>query len=242
VTAQRLPPRVYVAGPSSDMPRCRAVMRELERRGATVTHDWVAQIERAGGRLPEDRAERRAAVNADLAGVAAADVVLGLLGPPSVGRAHEIGAALMRAALGHPVRVVTSGTMTTPDIWDEHCEHLGDDRAAVRALTARVRSAPAVVERVFAAAWEHLRSDGIHPDVPELIRSSDELLARPRSPLEYQALTAARGALEILRRVDYRDSDTWVRGAARDELEALARSSGEALDAEDHLLALARAR
>jgi hypothetical protein len=124
-------------------------MRELERRGAHVAHDWVAELRRAGCRVPEDHEERKAHATADLLGVARADAVLGLLGLPSVGRCHEMGAALMRLVRGEVVRVLTSGDRPEPDIWDARCEHHATDLDAVRKLT---RDLPATVPTVERAA------------------------------------------------------------------------------------------
>jgi hypothetical protein len=236
------PPRVYVAGPSSDLDRARAVMRELERRGATVAHDWPAEVERLGGRLPESASARRLCAEADLLAVSDADVVLGLLGPPSVGRAHELGAALLRRVRGEAVRVCTSGPCLTPSIWDELCEHLGEDRDAVRSLTRELRSAPSVVERACDQAEDALRRGfnwhGQH-DARLLLADARELLSRPRSAAELRALGAARALLDVLVGIE---SWTAPRGPERDRLSDLAIETRAASDEEDHLLVLARGR
>jgi hypothetical protein len=232
------PPRVYVAGPSSDLDRARAVMRELERRGAVVQHDWVSQIDAAGGRLPDCARARREAAEADLRGVDAADVVLGLLGPPSVGRCHELGAALLRVVRGEPVRVVTCGPRPAPDIWDELCEHLGDDRDAARALTRGLRSAPSVADAAEDLALDALRREVLwsgRDDAARLARDARELLARPRSPAEARGVGAALWICEALRDMD----GPVPRGALREALYARVEALS-ALDEEDHLLALAR--
>lgn len=144
-------PRVYVAGPSSDLYRARDVMRRLRVRGATITHDWVADIERLGGRLPGDHDERRRCAEADLQGVATADYVVLLEGAPSRGRDTERGAALVLALLGERPTVITAG-QTNPDIWDELCVQAADDAEAVRLATRHAISPVALAERVLELA------------------------------------------------------------------------------------------
>lgn len=81
--------RVYVAGSSADLDFVRFVMAELESAGLTVVHDWVKIIEDRGEANPRvSKAEAFKYAQADLDGVAAADIVV-LVTPLS---GHTIGA------------------------------------------------------------------------------------------------------------------------------------------------------
>lgn len=112
------PLRVYVAGASKEIDRCRAAMDYVREIGGVITCDWIAEIERVGSAndgLTQE--QRRESAEADLCGVMEADVFW-LLAPDntSTGAWVELGTALVarevwRAndAVQHPTVIIVSG-------------------------------------------------------------------------------------------------------------------------------------
>lgn len=112
------PLRVYVAGASKEIDRCRAAMDYVRELGGVIACDWIAEIERVGSAnegLTQE--QRRESAEADLCGIMGADVFW-LLVPEndSKGAWVELGAALVsreiwRAndAVEHPTVIIVSG-------------------------------------------------------------------------------------------------------------------------------------
>lgn len=103
----------YVCAGSSEMPLARSVMASLRTMGHAITHDWVAEIERAGGNAnPRDATEeqRRAWSYADLAGVERADVFWMLVPErPSFGASFEFSFAVFMQAPSAGRLTIVSG-------------------------------------------------------------------------------------------------------------------------------------
>ena len=96
--------RVYVAGASKELDRCRGAMKMIERAGGVITLDWVAAIE-AEGLANEglDNEKRQRYARADFEGVGSADLIWLLASPlASTGSWTELGIAL---ALGKTIVV-----------------------------------------------------------------------------------------------------------------------------------------
>lgn len=68
-------PKVYVAGPSSELDRCKRWMAELESEGIPVTHDWTLAIERERKSTPLDEHEYRMHARRDLIAIDEATII-----------------------------------------------------------------------------------------------------------------------------------------------------------------------
>jgi hypothetical protein len=102
---------VYIAGGSSELGACRAMIDAVRRSGGRITFDWTRVGEWSLGR-PLTMPERAELAALDLAGVAEARLFwLMLPARLSEGAATELGAALTLRALGRPIEVVVSGPM-----------------------------------------------------------------------------------------------------------------------------------
>lgn len=94
--------KIYVAGPSAHIEKCRSYMRALTEAGFEITFDWTHSF----AARPETEAEARVydatQVEKDIDAILRADLVVALLGP-STGICVEIGVALV---IGMPVLAV----------------------------------------------------------------------------------------------------------------------------------------
>lgn len=140
---------VYVAGSSREIPRVREAMRELVRRGCTISGDWVSQVEQhgsAGAQLTHDQRAECAAH--DLNAIDRADAIL-VLWPrtPSVGAYVELGYAIRCRdhADARLSTIVIADTDCDRSIWHAYvashrgCEVVGLDDEAVATLVSLAR-------------------------------------------------------------------------------------------------------
>jgi hypothetical protein len=142
------PPRVYVACASADVRLAEDAIARLRDLGCEVTYDWTPDVSALASSLA-DPAVARAAVEADVRGVARAECLLVVDGAPSYGRTVELGAGIMRALHdGLPiVQWGTGGDLTRGRIWEtavtERHVQLSDacDAARAAALAYRARGA-----------------------------------------------------------------------------------------------------
>ena len=102
--------KVYVAGQLRDTQAVRAVQREIEHAGHTLTHDGTHDLELSDGYADQPARSARSP-RTDLSGVMTADavVVLASSAEPGRGLFVELGAALARAELGRLDHVVVVG-------------------------------------------------------------------------------------------------------------------------------------
>ncbi|KRB45038.1 nucleoside 2-deoxyribosyltransferase [Terrabacter sp. Root181] len=113
--------KVYVAGQLRDTQAVRAVQREIEHAGHTLTHDWTHDLELSDGYA--DQPARSAEIaRTDLSGVMTADavVVLASSAEPGRGLFVELGAALARAELGRLDHVVVVGEIVHESVFHFH--------------------------------------------------------------------------------------------------------------------------
>jgi hypothetical protein len=99
--------KIYLCAGSHEIAIAKDVMGKLRAMGHTITHDWVATIEKAGCANPRDATEdqRRGWAYEDLAGIEAADVFWMMIPKtPSFGASYEL--AFAQAVVR---RVIVSG-------------------------------------------------------------------------------------------------------------------------------------
>lgn len=129
------PKRIYVAGPSSDMERCRHAIREVREAGYAVTFDWVHGIEAIRGYTnTTSDAEVPEALGAwsawrDLRAVKDADIVWLLLADKGRGAWVELGMAYSSDTF-----VITSGTAPGCVFNHRVDAHFPEDAAALAFL------------------------------------------------------------------------------------------------------------
>jgi hypothetical protein len=182
-------PRVYVSGPVTNPHHATVVIRELERRGAHVVLDWPAEMARLAHVPPEGKARSHPWARWRMQALAAADAVLVLVGASCETRDREHGAAVLRFIAAEPVRIMTSGPLSSLGIWTGVGDHAVCDIAAVRSLTRDLRSVPAVAEAAIAlfravATTDCYRrvEDHDHHIATSLSHDVQELEIRPGSP------------------------------------------------------------
>lgn len=120
--------KIYVAGSSRDLPRARAMMDALRARGHEIAFDWVAHIDRSGGRSNRglNIIERFDASTMCLDGVRHAEVVALLIpadDAPGKGAWVELGYAIARGMTVHAIGDVDSSIFTS------FCQRWADDAA-----------------------------------------------------------------------------------------------------------------
>lgn len=106
--------KIYVAGASKELERCKHWIGKCRDAGYEITHDWTAAVEKYGsggdGLSVEDRAS---CARADLRGVFDANV-LWLLAPP-----RDLGTTGSWIELGYALRLVEGSTrliFVSPDV------------------------------------------------------------------------------------------------------------------------------
>lgn len=98
--------RIYCAGKTQTYFKVRRIQRLAQAFGHTITHDWCAVIEKEGGDVTEvaiTPEKRRKYAEADLLGVAAAELLIAVGHPHLTGTLWECGAAAVR---GIPIWLV----------------------------------------------------------------------------------------------------------------------------------------
>lgn len=93
--------KLYVSGASSELARVESAIGRIRAEGFEVTYDWTTDVEAALARETAlTQREREDMVNAALAGIDAADIVLWLASDePSWGAPFEIGYAAGRGKI-----------------------------------------------------------------------------------------------------------------------------------------------
>jgi len=136
--------KVYVAGASRNLERSRAFMDRVRKHpGMTLTHDWVASIERRRS-LSGDEAlwegQRILIVDADLIGIERADAVVFLAeeNDPGHGMFVELGFAICLREERKLLIIVSGGGKQTPFTVEPRCSDfespIQDDEEAFRRL------------------------------------------------------------------------------------------------------------
>ena len=145
--------KVYVAGQLRDTQAVRAVQREIEHAGHTLTHDWTHDLELSDGYA--DQPARSAEIaRTDLSGVmtADADVVLASSAEPG---------GVCSSSWGRPWRAPSSVGSTTSSSWERSCPRERLPLPPARAPGASRRRVAR--RRVLGSRWSLAVGHGLDP-------------------------------------------------------------------------------
>lgn len=192
-------PRIYVSAALKESQRALSVIRELERRGASIVLDWPTELARA---LHDDPERPRSWAWMRLDAINHADAVVVLLGPPCEYRDREHGAALLRKSRGEMVHLITVGQ--APHAWDDLGRRVESDLDAVRFLTRGLRSPPSLGEAAIALCREILtvRQHWLQPEdsraAARLSIDAYELMGRKNNLGTSEMLIATARLLQVV--------------------------------------------
>ena len=90
--------RIYVAAATRDLDNAKSMMREAQKFGHTITHDWTKSVRKNGRGDPNEVSQEEIAMAAweDRQGVRKADLFILLWNPHLLGGLIELGFALDR--------------------------------------------------------------------------------------------------------------------------------------------------